>query len=141
MNDYLKLFINQPDKTCFILEDNSIIFSSIEHGVKPILDFYHKFGNNKENLILVDKIMGRGAIILARLINATSIVTPIISKDALDLAEYYGMNVYYEIKADYIINRNKDGRCPIESSVLEITDEKVGYQIILKTLEKLANKK
>lgn len=140
MNDYLKLFKDHPEKTCFILKNEEILFSSIEHGVKPILDYYHEFENSKTDLIVVDKIVGRGAIVLARLINATSIITPIISKDALELARFYKMFVAFETEVDYIINRTHDGRCPIESSVLGITDYEKGYKTIIDTLKNLSNK-
>lgn len=140
MKDYLKLFNDHPGKTCFILKDDEIIFSSYERGVKPILDFYHEFGSTKKGLTVVDKVMGKGAIILAKLINTKYIITPIISVDALDLAKYYNMDIYYESKVEYIINSDKDGRCPIESSVLGIANEQDGYKIIIQTLKDLKNK-
>ena len=77
------------------------------------------------------------AIILARLINASVIYTPIISSDALQLALYYQMSVHYIEEVDYIVNRNKDGRCPIEASVLDTTDPDKGYQLIIEALNTL----
>jgi len=122
--------------TCVILENNQVIFSSDEKGVKPLLDFYHQSGV-KQKLCVVDKIMGRGAVLLAKLIGAESIVTPIISKDALALANEYGLKVEYQKLVDYIVNRDNTGRCPIETSVLGISDIQKGYEIILQTLQKL----
>lgn len=122
--------------TCVIMKEDEIIFTSNEKGVKPLLDFYRQYGI-VENLCVVDKIMGRGAILLAKLIGAEKIITPIISIDALSLAKEYGMKVEYEKVVDYIVNRDNTGRCPIESSVLGISDVNQGYEIILKTLQKL----
>ncbi len=137
MKNYLNLFNTFLGNTCFILKGEEIIFESKERGVKPILDYYHMFGKSEDTLIIVDKIMGRGAIILAKLINANTIQTPIISKDALLLANYYNMNCTYDTVVDYIVNREKNGRCPIESSVLNETDEIQGYKKIINALREL----
>lgn len=140
MKDYLKLFIDHPDKTCFILDDEKIIFSSSEKGVKPILDFYSDFGVSSKPLTVVDKIMGKGAVVLAILVGAKSITTPTISEDALLLAKEYKLNIYYDELVPYIINRNKDGRCPIESSVLEIDDIEDAYKKIISALKELSKR-
>ena len=140
MKDYLKLFETDSNKTCFILKKEEIIFSSTEKGVKPILDFYKEFGISNLPLLVVDKIMGKGAVVLAIFIGATKLVTPIISRDALILANEYNLEVTYNTIVPYIINRDNDGRCPIESSVLEIDSIEDGYNKIITALQALSNK-
>jgi hypothetical protein len=140
MKDYLKLFESEPNKTCFILKKETIVFSSTEKGVKPILDYYNELGISNAPLLVVDKIMGKGAVVLAIFIGANKLVTPIISKDALSLANEYNLEVTYNTVVPYIINRDGDGRCPIESSVLEIESIKDGFNKIIKTLKALSNK-
>jgi len=135
MSDYLSML---DTHSCIILHDSKIIFVSNESGVKPLLDFYHSNKSFYEDLTVVDRIMGRGAIILAKLIHANQIITPIISEDALELAGKYQMNVEYTQIVPYIINRTQTGRCPIETSVLGISDELQGYTIIIETLKSLA---
>ena len=141
MKDYLKLFIEHPKKTCFIIKDDIVIFSSSERGVKPILDYYNEFGVSDVPLTIVDKIIGKGAVVLAILVGAKTIVTPTISEDGLILAKEYKLNVSFENTVPYIINRDKDGRCPIESSVLKIEDINDGYNKILFKLKELSNQK
>ncbi len=139
MQDYLKLFTEEPLKTCFILRDGEIIFSSSERGVKPIMDFYNEFGTSKTPLTIVDKIMGKGAIVLAILVGAKSIVTPTMSKDALTLVKEYNLEYYTKNIVPYIINRTNDGRCPIESSVLSIDSIEDGYHKIKSAINILMN--
>lgn len=127
------------DNSLLLLQDDKIIFSSKEKGVKPLLDYYHAFGSSKEELIVIDKIMGRGAILLAQLVNARTVYTPIISQDALNLANEYHMNIHYQQVVPYIINNQATGRCPIESSVLNISDVNIGYEVIIETLKRLKN--
>ena len=137
MHKYLTLLENH---TCVIIKNEKVEFSSSESGVKPLLDYYRLNGISQIPIIVVDKIMGRGAVLLAKMINASEIVTPIISKDALELANYYKMIVYYDEVVEFIVNRNKTGRCPIEASVLGITDVKDGYNKISETLQRLSQK-
>lgn len=125
------------DNTCVIFDEtNSLLFQSTEKGVKPLLDFFREHGI-KSKLTVYDKIMGRGAVLLAKLIGAETIDTPLISEDALSLAREYGMKIIYDEVVPYIVNRDNTGRCPIETSVIGISDVQIGLQAILGALNKL----
>jgi len=137
MINYMSKLHENPKMTCIVLEDHDVIFTSESSGVKPLLDFYKLYDSSKKNLTVIDKIIGRGAVLLAILINATELFTPIISEAALDLAKEYHLIVHYDKLVPFIVNRNKDGRCPIESSVLEIHDIHKGYAAILRALSNL----
>lgn len=137
---YKKLLEEDPKKTCFILKDNEVIFTSEEKGVKPMIDFYLLNGISLEPLTVVDRIIGKGALMLAKLIGANYVVTPIISEIALEFADEQNVIVEYSKVVPYIINRTKDGQCPIEISVTDIDDIDVGYEMIQKTLLDLKNR-
>jgi len=141
MSKYIDMLKENPLITCIVMQGDEIIFSSSSSGVKPLLDFYQLYSSSKENLIVIDRIMGRGAVLLAILIQSTELYTPVISEAGLDLAHEYNLTVHYEELVPYIVNRSKDGRCPIESSVLDIHDIHEGYQIIINTLSNLENKR
>lgn len=121
-------------------KNDQIIYTSDYKGVKPLLDYYHQYGTSSIPLTVIDKVMGRGAILLAKLVNVDKIITPLISEDALALAREYKMDVTYSTLVPYIINNTSTGRCPIESSVLGISDIAVGYHTIMKTLASLSKK-
>jgi hypothetical protein len=135
--ELLNFFKKNPEKTCFVLKEEQVIFSSEFKGVKPLKDFYEQFGHSDIPLVVVDKIMGKGAVVLADLIGAKIIVTPVISEIALAYANSHDIKATYVDTVPYIINRTGDGRCPIESAVLTIDDTKIGYDVIKKTLKSL----
>ncbi len=137
MNNLFDL-LKEKNATCIIMHKGDIIFTSIKKGVAPMLDFYDQYLGNHSDLVVIDSIMGRGAVLLAKLIGAVSIHTPIISKPALELARDYKMHIEYLDIVPKILNRSKDGQCPIEKSVLKISDTKKGYEIIKNTLKMLA---
>lgn len=124
-------------KTCLIFNKKTIVFESSKKGVQPLIDFLIQDDKAEKELILVDKIIGRGAVILAKLIGVVEIHTPVISQDALQLAMEYNITCEYLTLVPFIINRDKTGRCPIESCVLDITDPAEGFKRIQNTLENL----
>lgn len=134
MNSLLEKY---PEKTCFVIKDNEVIFSSTEKGVKPLMDYYNTYGITNGEVEVVDRIMGKGAVLLALLCKATVIDTPIISKEAHKLAIKYQLSIEYGKEVDYIINRSGDGQCPIEACLLGIDDIEEGYEMIKTTLSKL----
>lgn len=125
--------------TCFVLKEDDILFTSKARGVKPLMDFYKEQGR-VDGVYVVDRIMGKGAILLAILIGAKTAETPIISEPALELAQRHHFNVKYDKIVPHIINRAGDGQCPIESSLEGITDIEQGFETIKTTLKQLMAK-
>lgn len=128
------------DSTCIILEDNQVIFTSKDSGVKPLLDFLNSHKIIKGKLTLVDKIVGKGAVCLAAKCGIEDIITPTISESALAFAKSHQLIINADKIVPYIINRTRDGRCPIESAVDNIDDIEGAYQVIMKTLKDLREK-
>jgi iron complex outermembrane receptor protein len=98
------------------------------------MDFYENNTISSNHFVLVDRIIGKGAVIIASLIGIKEIYTPIISKDALELSRKLNIHCEYIKLVDFIKNREQTGRCPIESCVLETNDPKKGFELIQKTL-------
>lgn len=136
MSNYYNLLDMYQQETCIILKDATIIYTSTKRGVAPLIDFYEQNGI-QEHLIVIDRIVGKAAALLAVLIGAKTISTPIISRDAYQFLLQYDIDVQYIQIVDYIINRDHTGRCPIESSVLTINNPEEGYTKIKHTLQTL----
>lgn len=116
--------LRDMDLSCIILKNDEIIYTSTFIGVKPLLLFLQEgtiLGEN-DTLTLVDKVIGKAALLLAVKCGIHRIYTPILSEEALAAADHYGLLVEAEKVVPYIINRAKDGKCPIESSVLDTMD-------------------
>lgn len=134
-----KKILLDSDYTCVLINNNTdIVYISKKKGVAPLLE-YNEIKDGSE-LYLADKIIGKGAVSLAHICNVKELYTPIISVDARKLADKLGIYVEYDKEVPYIINRAGDGRCPIESSVLDCEDSEMAYEIIVGTLEKLKSR-
>ncbi len=130
------------DCTCIILKNNKSIYKSTHIGVKPLLLFLdsHVSLEKDDKLILIDKIIGKAALLLAVKCEIDTIFTPIISKEALQAAEHYNIKWEASSIVPHIINREGNGKCPIESSVTDTIDLNDAFVKIKGAIAKLMEK-
>lgn len=84
---------------------------------RGVADLYRILVSEPEILLdsyVADKVVGKGAAALMVLGKVSRLHTHIISIPALALLRNAGINVDYDIKVEYIINREGTGRCPVE---------------------------
>lgn len=124
-----------PNKTCVLLNNKEIIFSSEEDGVKPLVKYLYSSGIPKPNTILIDKIIGYAIANVVIFCKINTVYTNIISKPALALLNKYGVNTNYLHLVDNILRRDKSDICPMEKKLLTATtpDEAVEFlkQIVI----------
>lgn len=120
--------LNQRNKTCILLNHGTIIYESEAFGVKPLRElrltgFQKKDG---DHLTLVDRVIGKGALILAELIGVDEIFTPLTSDYALEYSQIIHLPLTYKVRVPLIENRTRSGMCPIEQSVINTSDPLTG---------------
>lgn len=133
--DHLQQLLDQY--ACVVKYQEEVIYTSTAIGVKPLMVFYKEHGSSHKDLTVIDRIMGKGAVMLAILVGARELITPIMSQSAYDYAQKYDLTLQVEKVVPMIINRSGDGQCPIELAVLEIEDLQQGYKAISKAIEVL----
>lgn len=116
--------LRDRELSCIILKNDEVIYTSTFIGVKPLLLFMQEgtiLGEN-DTLTLVDKVIGKAALLLAVKCGIDRIYTPILSEEALVAAAHYQIPVEAGKIVPYIVNRARDGKCPIETSVMDTLD-------------------
>lgn len=128
--------------TCIILKNDKIIYKSAYNGVRPLLLFLSENIplDKNDKLILIDKVIGRAAMLLAAKCGIDEIFTPVMSLEALEVAKFYNIVCTAGNTVPYIINRDKTGKCPIESSVSQTIDLEEALTNIKRTVAELAKK-
>ena len=94
------------------------------YSKKGVADLYHILVSEPELMAgayVADKVVGKGAAALMVLGKVSHLHTHIISIPALRLLHNAGINTEYDIKVEYIINREGNGRCPVET-LCDVTD-------------------
>lgn len=115
-------------------------YHSRERGVKPLIEFLES-GVDFRGFSAADKTVGLGAAHLYILLGVKSLFARIISSSARELLQGHGIKVLYESEVPYIINRQGDGRCPIETAVLKIANSLDALSEIKSTLKRLKEEK
>ncbi len=109
--------------SCLILSRGSVIFTSSYIGVKPLLQFMAQAEVLPgDDLVLVDKVIGKAALLLAKRLGIRTIYTPVASEAALTSAGHHGIDLQAAAVVPFITNRTLTGMCPLEASVLDTDD-------------------
>lgn len=103
-----------------VLSQNGNIYTEVKHGILPILQFLEE-GKLKDSYV-ADKVIGKAAAMMMVLGGVKEVETLVISEHAYQFFITHQIPIQYSEKVPYIINRKKDGMCPMEETVLHIDD-------------------
>lgn len=132
MDKYIELL---AEYSLILVKDN-ICYKSKLSGVKPMLNYILE-GYDVTDFKAYDRIVGKGAALLFVKAKIKEVYTKVISKAAYELLNKYNIKVTFLEMTPYIINRNKNGKCPIEQTLENVFDIEEGYHKIISTLAKL----
>lgn len=126
------------ENCCFIakLADGSI-YKADGRGVKPILTKLYTDRKYFKNAIVVDKVIGKAAAMLLIDSGAKFIHGELMSEYAIEVLKEYKIPYSYGKKAEFIKNRTNTGMCPLESSVQNIKDVTLAFDVAVKKVEEL----
>jgi hypothetical protein len=135
----IKILEEEKDLT-LVLVLNESIYKSSEKGIKPLLQLLNS-GKNYLNYSAADKIVGKAAAMLYKLLNINDIYGEVMSISAINFLEQNNINFKYKIKTKEIINRKGTGICPMEETVLNIENPTEAKKLLEDKLKELINKK
>lgn len=90
---------------------------------KGVIDLYEVIEQRPMLLrgaCVADKVVGKGAAALMVLGGIKAVHTDIISTPALALLQKHGIQISYAVETAQIMNRAKDGFCPVETLCMEL---------------------
>ena len=135
----IKILEEEKDLT-LVLVLNEDIYKSSEKGIKSLLQLLNS-GKNYLNYSAADKIVGKAAAMLYKLLNVNDIYGEVMSIKAINFLEQNNINFKYKIKTNEIINRKGTGICPMEETVLNIENPTEAKKLLEDKLKELINKK
>lgn len=138
LNEAIKLVRNGEADCVLICVDGSII-QECGRGLSPILRMFDTNTQKMEGGIVVDKVVGRAAAMVAINGKASQVFGELISEDAVELLQQHNIKVGYNKIVTRILNRSRDGLCPLEQSVLGIDDPVEALVSLRKRIVELRN--
>jgi len=114
-----------------------ILHSSVEGGIRPFIDAVETVGRDKlEGCIIVDKIVGRAAALIAVYVKASEVHAVVMSWGAEEILHRSGIPYSFLVETSYIRGR-QGGVCPFERSVEGVEDPEEAYRRIKGLLSRL----
>lgn len=129
--------LNKGEYTCVLCGEDTV-YTSMERGVKPLLDWLDDHKEFK-GFCAADKVVGKAAAFLYVLLGVETVYAPVMSRGAIDILERYDIRFFYDCSADKIINRAGTGICPMEETVWDISNPEEALKAIKIKLTDLLN--
>ena len=124
--------------TCILMNNGLIVEEAKAKGVRPILQFLES--NRLQGAEVADKIVGKAAATLLVLGGAKYVYGELMSKAAQAYLQEHDIPTSYGRLIEEIKNRDGTGMCPLEESVINISDPQEGYTAIKETIARLMAK-
>ena len=123
-----KNLLKTGEYTCVLIKDDEVI-ALTDRGVKPLVALYES-KSKLDGFVGADKVVGKATAFLYLMLGVKELYAVVISKTALKLLNEKGVKVHYDEEVDYIQNRQKNGICPFEESVLNLREIDEAYKAI-----------
>ncbi len=107
-----------------------------ERGIAPAL-FLAECGEELRGSAVADNVVGKATALLYASIGVTELYAGILSRRALPILERYGIAFEYGELTEYIVNRTKDGSCPMEAAVKDVDTPEEALAAVKKKLAEL----
>lgn len=133
-----KSLLFEEELTLVVVKDGEIIFKSKDKGIKPMFILATELKEKAKGGALADRVIGKGAAILAGYIGIKEIYTDLISQGGIERLEHYKIPYSMENSCDYIKNRDKTGYCPIENISKDIEEPLILIESIKELFKKIS---
>lgn len=125
----------QGGYTCVLCRENVLLTNS-RRGIRPLLELLES-GRDLHGFSAADKVVGKAAAFLYRLMGIEAVYAAVISRPAAEILANSGIRLHYGKMVPEIRNRTGDGLCPMEAAVQNIADPTAALQAIKDTLSSL----
>ena len=119
--------------TCVFCRGDTLLTDN-RRGILPLLDLLRS-GQDLRDFSAADKVVGKAAAFLYRLMGIKALYAGVISTPALAVLKEIPVEFAAEVPA--IANRSRTGFCPMETAVWDIDDPLVALAAIETTLAQM----
>ena len=118
------------DKVTFAAVSENEIYISEKRGVAPILEKIDSDPEFFKGASVADRVIGKAAAMLLEKYGAAEIYAQVTSEYAIAYLNDKNVGFTYDKRVDHIINRAGTDMCPMEKTVLHISDADEGEKLI-----------
>ncbi len=131
--------LNNEDLT-LVAQIQDTIYTSQLKGIAPLINPMKENQLFFKDAIVVDRVIGKAAAMLLALSQVQYIYAYVLSRKAREILDAYKIDYDYEKLADYIVNREHTGMCPMEKTVYDMTDLNEALAALIQKQEELSKR-
>lgn len=135
-----KNMIRSGEAECVVVQNGRIVAVAKGRGLSPLLNIYDEKGPQMQNSYIADKVIGRAAAFITIKGGASEVFGKIMSEDAKLLLEQHNIKVSCDLLVPRILNNQRNGLCPLEDSVKNITSPDDALKAMRQRLKELRKK-
>lgn len=109
-----KILDEDPEIKLVLLKSGEVLYKSRARGIAPMYDIAMNHRGKAEGATVVDRVIGRGAAIIAAHIGIRQVYGELVSDGAKEILEKNDISYSFLQDTSYIQNRTKTDYCPIE---------------------------
>ncbi len=104
-------------KSIVFVKEGRVLFEENKKGIEPILKALQE--KDLEKSSVADTVVGLAHAMISEEIGVSEVYGQVFSKSAKEFLEKKNIPFKYDILVDRILNRSKDGLCPMEKRAQE----------------------
>lgn len=117
-----KMIESNQAECVLITADGRLVTGERGHGVSPLLALYESRQDDMAGATVVDKVVGRAAAAIAICGKVRHVHGEVMSEDAVKFLHAHNITTSGTLLVPRILNRKRNGLCPLEQSVAGIDD-------------------
>lgn len=118
----VKEILHQKNASLVVAYKNGEIKEYYQNRIKDIKDILKQNKNALKGAVIADKVIGKVAGSILAVAGVEEIYTDVISEYAIPVLEENHIKYEYKEKVQYIVNRTKNGMCPMENKYKDEID-------------------
>lgn len=119
---------------------NGELLTDDGRGISPMMKFIAE-GRELAGYSAADVIVGKAAAMLFVKSGIICVHGSTMSRAGKEFLEFHGIPCTYDVLTDRIINRSGTDICPMEKTVVDISDAEAGYNALRQRIEEMKNNK
>jgi len=121
-----------------VIKNGSVLFSSREPGIKPLLEAIHGIpAAELRGAGVADTVVGKAGALLMAHANVAFVASRVMSKIAVDTLREHKIPFYAQTVVPTILGRNANEQCPFEQAVRDVTDPRRAFDILTELAQAL----
>jgi hypothetical protein len=113
MPDRFRAFLASDD-TLRVYQGGKLVFTSKKDRLLPLMEYIAAREVGQTPILIYDKVMGNAAALLAVVVGATGVFSPLGSELAIKTLERYGIQYHLTEVVPFIVRDDGRAICPME---------------------------